>query len=183
MKKIISALLVLGLFSTSSLFAGQYVADKAHSSVGFKIKHMKISNVKGSFSDYSSMIDFDENTKKPNKIESVIKIASINTGIDKRDEHLKTADFFDVQKFPEMKFVMKEIKKDKIIGDLTIKGVTKPIMLDYDFGGMTKNENGKNMIGFSLEGNIKRSDFGVGEESAMLNDKVEIQIEVEAVEK
>lgn len=180
MKKLISALLVAGLFSASSLFAGQYVIDPAHSYVGFKIKHMKISNVKGSFSDYKSVIEFNEDKKQPTKIESVIKVTSVDTGIEKRDNHLRTADFFDVEKFPEMRFVMKEFKGDKIVGDLTIKGVTKPVVLDYDFGGITKNKEGKNLIGFSLEGEIKRSEFGIGEESAMVGDEVKLQIEVEA---
>lgn len=180
MKKVILTLLVVGLFSASSLFAGQYVIDPTHSYVGFKIKHMKISNVKGSFSDYKSIIEFNEDKKQPTKIESVIKVTSINTDLEKRDKHLKTADFFDVQKFPEMKFVMKEFKSDKVVGDLTIKGITKPIVLDYDFGGITKNKEGKNLIGFSLEGEIKRSDFGIGEESVMVGDEVKLQIEVEA---
>ncbi|ASM39896.1 polyisoprenoid-binding protein [Campylobacter sp. RM12327] len=176
------------LFAGSALIGAEYNVDNAHSSIGFKIKHMQVSNVKGFFTDHTSIIDFDENKKYPNKIESIIKVASVNTGIEKRDNHLRTADFFDAQKFPEMKFVMKEFipgdeSEGKIKGDMTVKGVTKPITLNYDFGGITKNKDGKNMIGFSLDGEIKRSDFGVGEQSVMVGDKVNINIEIEAVEK
>lgn len=188
MKKIVSKFMFACLFASSTLFGMQYSVDNSHSSVSFKIKHLQISNVKGDFSDFSAMIDFNEAKKHPIKIDATIKATSIDTGTKKRDEHLRQAEYFDVAKFPDMKFTMKEFIPDgedegKIKGDLTIKNITKEVTLEYDFGGITKDRNGKNKIGFSLEGKIKRTDFGVGEKSPMLGDEVKIQIELEANEK
>ncbi|ASM36574.1 YceI family protein [Campylobacter sputorum] len=188
MKKMLLAFITTAFFASSALFAAQYSLDNAHTSVGFKIKHMQISNVKGDFTDFNALIDFDESKKQPLKMDAVIKITSIDTGTQKRDDHLRSAEYFDAKKFPDMKFVMKEFIADgsdegKIKGDLTIKNITKPVTLDYEFGGITKDSNGKNKIGFSLEGKIDRTEFGVGEKSVMLGDEVKIQVEVEAVEK
>ena len=146
----------------------------------FKIKHMKISNVLGKFSEFDAQkIDFDPQNKKLKSIEATINTASIDTGIKKRDDHLRTSEYFDVEKFPQIKFVSKKIKGDSIIGDLTIKGVTKEVKLDYDFGGIIDND-GKLKVGFSLDGKISRSDFDIGEDSAMLGDDVKFEIEIEA---
>ncbi|OCS05892.1 YceI family protein, partial [Campylobacter fetus] len=107
-----------------------------------------------------------------------------------RDNHLKQADFFDIAKFPEMKFVMTEFKKDgdnegKVIGNLTIKNVTKPVTLNYEFGGQSKNQKGIQIVGFSLEGKIKRSDFNFAPDTSTLTlgDEIKINIEVEAAAK
>lgn len=170
MKKI----LVLVAF-LSAIFGASYNLDAAHSNVSFEIKHMKISKVKGNFKDFSGVLDFDENTQKLTKLEGIIKINSIDTNNIDRDAHLKAPDYFDEMKFPEMKFVAKSFNDDKINGDLTIKGITKPVTFEYDFGGINKDK-----IGFSLETKIYRTDFNIGQSSAMLDDKVEIEIEIEA---
>ena len=164
----------------SGVNAKDFQLDKAHTSVNFKIKHMKISNVLGKFSEFDAQkIDFDPQNKKLKSIEATINTASIDTGIKKRDDHLRTSEYFDVEKFPQIKFVSKKIKGDSIIGDLTIKGVTKEVKLDYDFGGIINND-GKMKVGFSLDGKISRSDFDIGEDSAMLGDDVKFEIEIEA---
>ena len=183
MKKFLLSLsvsaLVLGLAN-----AGEFELDKTHTSVNFKIKHMQVSNVRGSFKEFeATKIDFDTTTNKLNAFEAVVKSASIDTANDKRDTHLKAPDFFDSAKFVDIKFVAKNITDDKMIGELTMRGVTQEIELDYDFGGVAKTKDGKNKIGFSLEGEIDRTAYGVGEAGAMLGSEVKIEIEVEANEK
>lgn len=185
MKKILFSLAACSLLTLGFANAKEYAVDSAHTDVGFKIKHMQISNTKGNFKDFEGIVDFDENSMKLNKLEATIKITSVDTGNEKRDNHLRSADFFDVQKFPEMKFVMTEFKFDDddkdegiVKGDLTIKGVTKPIELEYEFGGISKGDVEK--IGFNLSGKIDRTEFGVGEKSVALGSEVKLEIEIEA---
>lgn len=187
MKKIIfSSLACLALFS-SALFAGSYNVDTVHSSAEFKIKHLQVSNVKGNFTKFVGDVEFDEAGKKITKLDAVIDVSSVNTHNTKRDDHLKSADFFDTAKFKDMKFVMTEFIPDgnegTVVGNLTIKGVTKPVKLEYEFGGISKDKGGKSIIGFTLEGKINRTDFNVGESSLALSDEVKLNIEVEAREK
>ncbi|ANE35522.1 putative periplasmic protein (YceI-like domain) [Campylobacter iguaniorum] len=187
MKKRFSlALCALCLCSLAN--AAIYDLDKAHSNVNFKVKHLSISNVNGKFSDANAQIDLDNGVI--NSLSATIKTSSVNTDNDARDNHLQQADFFDSKQYPDMKFVMEKFVKDgenegKVIGNLTIKNVTKPVTLDYEFGGKAKNMQGKNVIGFSLEGEIKRSDFNFAPSSsnAVLSDKIKINIDVEAVER
>ena len=162
--------------------AAPYEVDNAHSSVGFKIKHMSISNVVGNFKDFSAEIDAENG--KLNKLSAVVKTASVFTDNEKRDAHLQADDFFGSEKFPDMKFQMKEFAPDKVKGELTIRDVTKEVEFDYDFGGEAK-QGDKDKIGFSLEGKIKRSDFNFapGSGTAMLGDDIKISIEIEAVAK
>jgi len=177
MKKLFFAVaLSLGV----TLGAAQFEADVAHSSVGFKIKHMKVSNVNGKFGDFSASVDFDEAKKRFNALTAVVKVASINTDNERRDAHLRAADFFDANKFGEMTFKMKSAKNGIIKGDLTIKGITREVSLKCDFGGVAQAPNGDKVMGFSLTGNIKRSDFKVGEPSVMIGDEVALNIEIEA---
>lgn len=184
MKKVFLSSLAT-LFLLSAVNAAEFEIDKTHSNVNFKIKHFGINNVSGSFTDFGGVIDFDNNTI--NKMSATIKTASVDTNNEKRDEHLRSADFFDVAKFSDMKFQMKEFKKDgDVIGDLTLNGVTKSVKLEYEFGGKTAGTNGKERIGFSLEGKIKRSDFNFANgfaNNAVLGDEVKISIEVQAVAK
>lgn len=185
MKKILFSLAACSLLTLGLANAKEYTIDTAHTDVGFKIKHMQISNTKGNFSDFNGVVDFDEKTMKLNKLEATIKISSIDTGNKKRDDHLRTDEFFDANKFPEMKFVMTKFIADDddkdegiIKGDLTIKDVTKPVELEYEFGGISKGDVEK--IGFSLEGEIDRTEFGVGEKSLAIGSEVKLDIEVEA---
>lgn len=161
-----------------------YTLDSVHTEVGFKIKHMQISNIKGKFDEFSANIEFDEESKKLLKFNATVEVASINTGNDKRDEHLRSADFFDASKFPQMKFVMddfvlKDDEESEIYGELTIKDVTKRVVFKYEFGGVMKDDK-NDLLGFSLEGEIDRTEFDVGEKSLMVGSEVKISIEVEA---
>ncbi|EAK1860285.1 polyisoprenoid-binding protein [Campylobacter jejuni] len=190
MKKVLlSSLVAVSLLSTG-LFAKEYTLDKAHTDVGFKIKHLQISNVKGNFKDYSAVIDFDPASAEFKKLDVTIKIASVNTENQTRDNHLQQDDFFKVKKYPDMTFTMKKYEKidnekGKMTGTLTIAGVSKDIVLDAEIGGIAKGKDGKEKIGFSLNGKIKRSDFkfATSTSTITLSDDINLNIEVEANEK
>ncbi|MBK2001261.1 YceI family protein [Campylobacter sp. LH-2024] len=190
MKKILLSSLVAASFLSASLFAQEYSLDKAHTDIGFKIKHLQISNVKGNFKDYSAVIDFDPKTYEFKKLEAVIKVASVNTDNQTRDNHLRQDDFFKAKKYPDMTFVMKKYEKinkekGKMTGILTIAGVSKEVVLDTEIGGMAKGKDGKEKIGFSLNGKIKRSEFkfGAGTSTLTLGDDITLSIDAEANEK
>lgn len=182
MKKILAGLLVTGAL----VFASTYQLDGSHSKVGFKIKHLSISNVYGSFDKFDAKINYDEKTKQLTKLESSIDINSINTQNEKRDAHLKKSDYFDVKKFPKMSFKLLEIKDDTMIANLTIKGVTKKVEFDYENNGIVKDPWGNTKLGFSLEAKINRVDFGLKANklldsgSLLLGEKVKITADIEA---
>lgn len=155
---------LLSAVVAASLFAGDYVVDSAHSNVGFSVKHLAVSNVKGNFKTYDGNFSFDEKTKQITKLEGVVDVATVDTGIAKRDDHLKSADFFDAAKFPKMSFVMTKFipgKKPKVEGKLTIKDVTKPVVFDVEIGGAATDPWGVKKAGFALSGQINRKDFGL----------------------
>jgi polyisoprenoid-binding protein YceI len=157
MKKITLASLLLA----SLAFAAPYGVDASHTNVGFKVKHMMVSSTNGKFKSFSGTFDYDEATKTVSNIKGKIFVASVDTDDAKRDAHLKSADFFDSAAHPDITFVSKSIKGNKITGDLTIKGVTKTVTLNYDFGGATVNPWGQKVAGFSISGTIDRRDFGL----------------------
>jgi len=149
------------LLLASLAFATPYGVDTAHTAVGFKIKHMMVSSTNGKFKNFSGTFDYDEATKVVSNIKGKISADSIDTDNADRDKHLKSPDFFDTAKFSDITFVSKSIKGNKITGDLTIKGVTKTVTLNYEFGGATVNPWGQKVAGFSLNGTIDRRDFGL----------------------
>ncbi|RYA24300.1 polyisoprenoid-binding protein [Malaciobacter halophilus] len=191
----LTAKLLAGLFLVAGLLnATPHSLDKAHSEVGFSVKHLMITKVNGQFKKFDANIDFDYKTKVFKALNATIKTESIDTGIEKRDNHLRSADFFLAKKYPELKFVMKSyIKKSDdegvMIGDLTIRGITKEVKLEVEIGGTIKDLEGNNRVGFSLEGEINRTDFDLKWNKALefggvaVSEKVELEIEVQAVEK
>jgi polyisoprenoid-binding protein YceI len=161
-KKLFMLLGAVGLFVAGTVQATEYGFDKAHSHVGFSVKHM-ISMVPGDFKDFDGSFSFDEKKPESSKVKVTIQAASINTNMEKRDGHLKSADFFDVEKFPTITFVSKKVtangdKKFKVDGSLTMHGVTKPVSLDVEFMG-TDSMMGMDTIGFSATTKIDRRDF------------------------
>lgn len=187
--KITSALLLtFGLANAS-----EYVIDESHTNVGFSVKHMMITNVKGDFKTYDANIDFDKDKKVFNVLKASIDTASINTSNEKRDEHLRSEDFFASEKFPKMTFEMNSYKADgdegEMKGDLTIRGITKPVTLKVEDIATIKDFKGLNRVGFSLEGKINRLDYDLKWNKALelggvaVGDEVKIIIDVEAVEK
>ena len=187
--KITSALILsFGLANASS-----YTIDNSHTNVGFSVKHMMITNVKGEFKTYDAKIDFDLATKNFKSFSANVDIASIDTGIEKRDAHLKSEDFFSSEKFPKMTFVMKSYEADgdegKMKGDLTIRGITKPVVLEVEDLSTIKDFDGNNRIGFTLKGKINRMDYDLKWNKVLetggvaVAEEVKIIVDVEAVEK
>ncbi|SDD24989.1 YceI family protein [Niabella drilacis] len=165
MKKIF-LFLGLSIFSIQLLAQTTWSADPMHSSVNFTIKHMGISFVTGKFDQFRGTLETSKADFSDAKIHFTVATASINTGVAPRDKHLKTADFFEVEKFPEMKFVSTGFQKKTgnryaLKGNLTIKDVTKPVVLEAIYGGKTKNQMGKEVIGFQTSLKINRFDYHI----------------------
>ncbi|WP_400246132.1 YceI family protein [Niallia sp. JL1B1071] len=144
----------------------KWTVDQSHSSVGFEVKHMMVSKVKGQFSSYTADVEAADLTDLTTaSIAFKLDIASINTHSEDRDNHLKSGDFFDKEKYPTIDFNSTSITKDgddyKVTGDLTIKDVTKPVTFDVEFGGKGTNPWGVEVYGFEAEAKINREDFGL----------------------
>ena len=142
----------------------KYIVDQAHSNIGFEVKHMMVSKVKGNFDSYAAEVEADDLTDLTKaSISFKIDVDSIDTGSEDRDNHLRSEDFFNVEKYPTIDFVSKEITKDgddfKVTGDLTIKSVTKPVTFDVEFGGKGVNPWGVEVYGFEAATKINREEF------------------------
>ncbi|GAA0498644.1 YceI family protein [Salinibacillus aidingensis] len=142
----------------------KYAVDQAHSEIGFEVKHMMVSKVKGVFESYTAEVEADDLSDLTTAdISFKFDVASINTRNEDRDNHLKSQDFFDVEKHPTIEFTSTNITKDgddyKVAGDLTITGVTKPVTFDVEFGGQGTDPWGGTVYGFEAEGKIDREDF------------------------
>ena len=170
----------------------RYNVDADHSIVGFSVAHMVISKTTGRFTDYTGYIEMDPDGKTVEAIEAVIKTASVDTNHPKRDTHLRSPDFFNVEKYPTMSYKMTSYEQqgDRYLanGDLTLLGVTKPIALTGTFNGvLPKDPGGNARAGFSAEGKINRKDFGMNWNKALDNgglvvgDEVAIRLEIECI--
>lgn len=142
-----------------------FVADKAHSQVGFRVRHLGITSVNGKFTDYDAKVMFDPNDLSTLKAEATIKVTSVETGIERRDNHLRSDDFFNAEKFPEMKFVSKSVRnidgeEFELVGDLTIRDVTKEVVLEGEFYGVGQMGDTKK-AGFEAETTISRFDYNL----------------------
>lgn len=195
MRRILSLLVIFFIsFSISGAFAqDQYIIDPEHSTIGFAVSHMDVSIVRGEFTDYAGEILFDGKDINSMRGEITIKTKSIDTRLKARDDHLKSADFFDVEKYPEIVFKGKKITKTssgcEIIGDLTLHGVTREVSGPAVIRGPIMTSYGKQLIGISGETAINRQDFGISWSAqtpagglAVGND-VKIIIDVEAYKK
>lgn len=194
MKFFISGVLFLSMLIAPQAIAGSYAIDPAHSHVGFSVKHMIISNVKGHFVNFKGTFEFDEKKKVINSAELVVDASSINTEVLKRDNHLRSKDFLDAGKFPEIIFKLKKGQnlggnKMKVKGELTIHGVTKEIVMTGEYLGTIKDPWGNTRSGFTAETEISRGDFGLVWNKALeaggmlVGDKVTLVIEVEGIRK
>jgi polyisoprenoid-binding protein YceI len=187
---------MLGFYATALLLAGTaaadetYKVDPAHTSLGFSVRHLGINNVKGHFDEFAGTIVIDKGAIK--EADATIQVKSINTGIKQRDDHLRSADFFDAAKHPVMTFKTKSVeKKDEqivLVADFTIRGVTKEVRLPVKLNGPIKDQEGKTRIG--LEGRlvINRKDFGINFNAALetgvalVGEDVSIEVNIEAVQ-
>jgi polyisoprenoid-binding protein YceI len=156
------------MFAAGFAGAQTWSVDKSHAKLGFGVTHLLLSEVEGNFTSFDAKITSSKEDFSDATIELTADTKSINTGIEDRDKHLKTADFFDVEKFPTLTFKSKSIKKVEgkkyvVTGDLTMHGVTKPITLDVTLNGTGVHPYTKKTVaGFKIAGTVKRSDFGVG---------------------
>lgn len=173
-------------------YAGTYKIDESHTQVGFKIKHLVISTVSGRFNKFSGEFKFDSKTGKLEGLKTSIDASSIDTNEPDRDKHLKSKDFFDVQKFKTLEFVAKDVsyegsKPSEIKGDLTIHGITKPVVLKVEFKGEATDPWGNQRAAFEVRTKVNRKDFGLNwnknldKGGVMIADDVDIQIEGEAI--
>ena len=180
-----------GLFGAQNLRAEMFMIDAAHSDVGFSVRHMVVSKVRGSFSGLAGNFDYTENKPELWKASATNEIASINTNNSKRDEHLRNPDFFDAEKFPIMTFVGEkaEMKEGKYMlpGTLTMHGVAKPVTLEIMPGGVIKDMRGGMRAGFEAKTMINRKDFGLTYNKVLetggvaVSEEVEISINIEGV--
>ena len=143
----------------------KFTADKAHSNIGFRVRHLGIANVNGNFTDYEAMAELDPSDLSTLKAEATIQIGSISTGIERRDNHLRSDDFFNAEMYPTMKFVSKEVRNIEgesfeLVGDLTIRDVTKEVVLEGEFLGAGE-QMGTKKVGFEVEGTISRFDYNL----------------------
>ncbi|HNP19859.1 MAG TPA: YceI family protein [Fulvivirga sp.] len=161
--------------------------DSTHSEIAFKVKHMMISTVTGHFEDFQATAKTDGENFNNATIEFSAKTASINTKNSDRDTHLKSDDFFNAEKYPEMKFASKSFDGEKLIGDLTIRDVTKEITLDVDFNGIAVDPYGQTKAGFEIRGEVNRKDFNLTWNavteagSIVVSDKVKLVIDVQLI--
>jgi len=167
-----------------------WVIDPTHSEIAFKVKHLMISNVKGSFSEFSGQLLTDGDDFSTAEISFQINPASISTGVADRDGHLKSADFFDVENFKEITFNSGKLTKsgdDEFVlsGSLVIKGVSKPVKLEVEFGGLMTDPWGNEKAGFTLTGKLNRKDFGLTWNAALeaggvlVGEEIKLNIDVE----
>ncbi|WGQ07599.1 YceI family protein [Pedobacter gandavensis] len=143
----------------------QWSLDPTHSELQFKVKHLMITTVTGSFNSLTASLTSDADDFENAKVTFEAELNSIDTGNTDRDNHLKSADFFDAEQFPKMTFTSSSFEKDGsdyvLKGDLTVKGVTKPIKLNVEFGGIATDPWGNTKAGFTINGKINRTDFGL----------------------
>jgi len=172
--------------------ASVWEIDPAHTSAQFAIRHLMVSTVRGDFRKVSGKVNLDDQDVTKSTVDATIDVASIDTGIAKRDDHLRSADFFDVAKYPTMTFKSKKIQKGsgdgnyKITGDLTLRGVTKEVVLDFE-GNLkpVKSPQGKTLIGGMATTKINRKDFGLTWNAALetggvaVGEDVTITIDIE----
>lgn len=142
--------------------ATKWNLDPTHSDITFKVKHMMISNVRGNFTDFNVEVDTEDDTFTKAKTRVTIKTDSISTNNTDRDNHLKSADFFNVEQNPTISFEASTLNVNNgLTGNLTINGITKPVTIDLDFNGIEVDPYGNSRAGFSFEGKVNRKDFGL----------------------
>jgi len=172
--------------------ATTWTIDPAHAEIGFAVRHLMIATVRGRFGAVSGTVTVDEENPHNSKVDVTVDVNSIDTRQEMRDNHLRSADFFDVEHHPTMHFVSKRIEGDaygefRVVGDLTIRGVTREVALTASLEGRTRDPWGNERAGFSATGKINRRDFGLNWNQAletggvMVGDEVKLTIDVELV--
>lgn len=188
MKKIVLAFVI---FMSSQVFAANYQLDPSHCEVGFIAKHLMVSKVRGRFAKFEGTFAFDEKKNEVSNINVKVDAGSIDTTIAKRDDHLRSADFFDVKNHKDLIFTADKaiVQKDrpvKINGTLTMRGVSKPVTLDLTYSGTIVDPWGNQRVGFSMNGKVNRKDWGLNWNQTLdkggvtVSDEITLEIEGEA---
>ncbi len=191
MLQITSVSLALLLAMPAIAQADAFKIDTSHSAVTFSIRHMMISTVRGSFGDFAGTFTYVKDKPAQWRVTAEIQTASIDTNDEKRDEHLRSADFFDVEKHPTMTFTSTKVEKAgeryKLHGELTLLGISKPVVLDLEITGEVTDPWGNPRVGFSARGKIDRKDWGMTWSRAldtgglMVGDDVGIELEIQGI--
>ncbi len=166
--------------------------DTAHSGINFSIRHMVVAKVRGRFSKFTGTVNLDDADFTRSTVDVTIDASSIDTGTAQRDEHLRSADFFDVEKFPQLRFRSSRIEKldetrYRVIGELSIRDVTREVSLDVEYGGRAKDPWGNQRVGFAASTAIERKDFGLEWNQVLeaggvlVGGRVDIELEVQGV--
>ena len=193
MKKFVTTAVAAALVSVSAFAATEtFNVDRSHSEATFRVKHM-MSRVSGRFDDFTGKVMLDREKPGASSVEFTIKAASINTGAEGRDKHLRSADFFEAEKYPEITFKSTSVEPTKtkdlynVTGDFTMHGVTKRITLPVEFLGFAKGGRGNEIAGFAIASKLNRKDYGINWNRALdqggylLSDEVDIYIALETV--
>ena len=173
------------------MFAGTYAIDPAHSTIGFVARHAMVTKTRGKFDEFEGTITVAENIAD-SKAEATIKAASINTGNEDRDAHVKGDDFFSVEQYPELTFSatsfdVNETGNGTVTGDLTIKGTTKPVTLNVEAEGLAEDPFGNTRFGFEATTKINRTDFGIDFNAplktggVLVSEEIKIELEISAI--
>jgi polyisoprenoid-binding protein YceI len=188
-KTILGLTVAVFLLLPHAYAADTHKIDPAHTSVGFSVRHMGVSNVKGHFDEFAGSVVLDQGTVQA--ANATIQVKSINTGIERRDNHLRTADFFEAAKYPEITFKTKRVESNSdhtiLIGDFTMRGVTKELRLPVTISGPVKDPQGNSRIGLEAKTTVNRKDYGMKFNAIMetgglvVGDEVTIEINAEAV--
>lgn len=179
------------LFINSAVRADTYLTDPEHTLVGFTVRHLMINKVRGKFNDFTGTIELHEQDMTQSSLRGTIKVASIDTDNEKRDAHLRSADFFDAENYPEITFASKRvaIRDDQpvLVGDLTIRETTREVEIPFEITGKIVDPRGQTRIGFEASLRLDRKDFGVNYHKIMDNgglvvgDTIDIELVGEAI--
>lgn len=171
--------------------AGDYVLDPSHSRLGFSARHAMVTKVRGSFDEFEGTAHIDTATPANSKVDVTIQAASVTTGNEQRDGHLKTPDFFDIANYPTITFVSTDVERDgsewAITGDLTINGVTRPVTIDFEETGSAKDPYGNTRIGFEGDTTIDRTEWNLSFNAALetggvlVSEKVKLEFDISAI--
>lgn len=185
--KIMTCVIASALLMATGLAvaADTYKIDPAHTSATFRVLHRGYSYTAGRFNEIAGGIMFDEKDFSKSQVNITIMTASVDTNVKKRDDHLRSPDFFNAKEFPEMTFKSTGIeqtgdKTGKMMGELTLLGVTKPVAFEVTFNRMAPNKKGVMIVGFSASGSLKRTEFGMSYGLKGIGDDIAIQLEAEA---
>jgi polyisoprenoid-binding protein YceI len=171
--------------------AGDYTLDVAHTRLGFSARHAMVTTVRGAFKEFEGTAHVDTANPADSKVELTIKTNSVDTGVADRDGHLRSGDFFEVETYPEITFTSTHVERDgddwTITGDLTIKGITKPITLEFESTGSARDPFGNLRIGFEGQTTLSRKDWGLTWNAALetggflVSDKIKLDFDISAI--